>query len=94
MRKLTYVFFGIGVLGVFWAILAGVRWMWIYPDTSQAIMGVLIGVGITIMAVGFAYTYEKLDYIQKKIRYDSERFDSLLVEWNGQKELNSLRKKN
>jgi len=40
-------------MSVFWIILAGVRWMIIYLDTSQAIFGM----GLGLVGLVGAYTY-------------------------------------
>jgi len=94
MRRLTSIFIGGGILGLFWMILAGVRWMWVYPDTSQAVMGMLIGIGGAIVFFGFAYCYERINDIEDRQRAHEMRWDSFIQDNKSEEELNNWKKKN
>lgn len=92
MRRLTYALAAFGILGLFWMVLAGVRWMWIYPDTSQAVMGMLIGIGGAVVCFGFAYIYEQIKNLKEKQRSQDERWDSFIQDKKAQEEKESWKK--
>lgn len=78
MRNLTYVFGASGLGGVIFAILAGLRWTFTYPDPSQAIIAGALGIAWAIMSFGFGYTYERLKNLKEHQENIVLRLDSLV----------------
>lgn len=70
-HKVTWIGF---IFGVFIVVISTIRWFIIYPDMSQFIIGVLLG--ITILA--FTYTHEWMKLTDKYIHNLTQRLDSLV----------------
>ncbi len=64
----------LGVLGIFTSVCSTIRWFFMYPDTSQFIIGVVIGI---ILLAG-AYVYEWMKLKDKKVKQLEKRLDSLV----------------
>ena len=54
----------IGMSSIIWIIFSGIRWFLLYPDYSQAI----ISVGVGIILVGFAYLYNEKKINEENIK--------------------------
>jgi len=65
-----------GILSFFWIILSGVRWMIVYSDTSQAILGM----GLGLVGLGGAYMY---NWMRNKDKENEDLTDSISLtrEW-------------
>lgn len=59
-------------LSVFWIILVSVRYYWLYPDTSQLIMGDAIGA----IALAGAYTYNWMKDVDERFNTFEKRLDA------------------
>jgi hypothetical protein len=62
----------LGILGVFTSISSTIRWFFMYPDTSQFVIGFVIGI---ILCIG-AYLYEWMRLKDKKIEEIEMRLDT------------------
>lgn len=64
----------LGVLGFFTSVCSTIRWFFMYPDTSQFVIGVVIG----IIMIGAAYIYDWMKLKDKKVEQLEARLDSLI----------------
>ena len=71
IHKLTIA---IGIIGIFVIIASTIRWFFLFPDYSQFI----IAVGIGVVFIGFAYIYETL----KRMDEQFIEFDKALDAFN------------
>ena len=87
MRSMTYVLGASGIGGVIFAILAGIRWAFEFPDPSQLVFGAGLGIAWAIMSFGFSYLYERVSDLRQKQRYMDERWDSYIQGKKGEEDL-------
>lgn len=79
MNKQSYIGMGIGLTII---IISIVRWLFMFYDPSQMILGISIG----IIVCGFAYIYDWMRINSESLSKTNKRVDSL-VKWMGKMEL-------
>lgn len=92
LKTITYVLGVLGLGGIVFAVLAGIRWAVTYYDPSNALFGVAIGISAAFVAFGFAYLYEKYKKIEDRQRAHDLRWDSFIQDAKGKEELDNLKK--
>lgn len=86
-QKLHKLSIAIGIVGIFIIISSTIRWFFLFPDYSQFVIALGIGIG----AIGFAYIHEMMKRIDEQIiEFDHalNGFDNYY--WN---EIDKLKKK-
>lgn len=74
MRKLSIIGF---ILSLGWIIASSVRWFWLYPDTSQLILSLIMGIA------GLYVSYD-LNWKSVKTKEDKKqtaRIDAIVDWW-------------
>lgn len=64
----------LSLIGLFISIISTIRWFFLYPDPSQF----LIGVGVGVVIIGYAYIYNWMKLIDKKLNNVEMRLDTLV----------------
>ncbi len=77
MKKISFV---VGVGAVVWIILSIERWWFRFPDTSQLVLALGIGVGF----LGTAYLYNWIKTKDEADRKRDKRLDALVMWWTKQ----------
>ena len=85
--KIHKITIGIGIVGVFIIIASTVRWFFLFPDYSQLI----IALGIGVVFLGFAYIHETIKRIDEQIVEFDTALDALNIYYR--EEIDKLKKK-
>lgn len=72
MIEINKISIALGVVGIFTSVCSTIRWFFLYPDTSQFIIGTTIG----LILIGIAYGYDWMKLKDKKIEEIEMRLDS------------------
>ena len=79
IHKLTIA---LGIVGIFVIIASTIRWFFLFPDYSQ--FAIAVGVGVAF--VGFAYIYETIKVIDKRIEDFDHALDALNIYYRNEVE--------
>ena len=85
-RKIPKLSIALGIVAIFIIVVSTVQWLFLYPDMSQFILAVSIGV----VVIGFAYIYKTIKGIDEHIGEFDKAIDASIIYYRD--EIDKLRK--
>lgn len=74
-QKLHKLSIAISIVGIFIIVSSTIRWFFLYPDYSQFVIALGVGIG----AIGFAYIHETIKKIDEQIKEFEKALDGLNI---------------